>query len=230
MIAPGSSERSRPPAKARLLYVEDETAIAMIAGEVLGEEYDIDYAASGEDALRLALARRYDVMVVDRRLPGMTGLDFIAAVRTARISTPILVLTALGEVHDRVSGLDAGADDYLVKPFDFAELSARLRALRRGRGPAQRREIGDWIFTPATQALYSPAEVRVPLTAAENLLLELLTSSPEHVFSREEILDAVFPGGSAATVDSYVHYIRRKSTPEIIETVRSRGYRSGSPQ
>lgn len=169
-------------------------------------------------------------MIVDRRLPGMSGVELIGAIRTARLSTPVLMLTALGAVDDRVSGLDAGADDYLVKPFDFAELRARLRALTRGRGAGARREVGDWLFTPSSQALYAPSGERVALTSAESELLELLTSSPEHVFSREEILDSVFPGGAAATVDTYVHYLRRKSTPELIETVRARGYRTGSPR
>lgn len=216
--------------RARLLYVEDEPDIAEIAVEVLSDDFVVDHAADGEAGLRMVLARRYDVIVVDRRLPGMSGIELIRAVRTARLATPVLMLTALGAVEDRVSGLDAGADDYLVKPFDFAELRARLRALIRGRGVGDRREIGDWLFTPVAQALYSPAGERIPLTSAETELLELLTSSPEHVFSREEILDSVFPGGAAATVDAYVHYVRRKSTPEIIDTVRARGYRTGTPR
>lgn len=216
--------------RARLLYVEDETDIAEIAVEVLSDDFVVEHAADGEMGLRMALARRHDVIVVDRRLPGMSGVDLIRAIRTARLATPVLMLTALGAVDDRVSGLDAGADDYLVKPFDFAELRARLRALIRGRGVGDRREIGDWLFTPVAQALYSPAGDRIPLTSAETELLELLTSSPEHVFSREEILDSVFPGGAAATVDAYVHYVRRKSTPEIIDTVRVRGYRTGTPR
>ena len=219
-----------PVAAPRLLYVEDDGDIAAIVTEVLGDEYAVEHARTGEEALRLALGRRYDVMVVDRRLPGMSGVEFVEAVRTARITTPALMLTALGAVDDRVTGLDAGADDYLVKPFDFAELRARLRALRRGRGAGARRELGDWLFTPASQALYSPTGRRVALTQAESEVLELLTSSPEHVFTRDEILASVFPGGSATTVDTYVHYLRRKSTPEIIETVRARGYRSGAPR
>ncbi|MEV8273682.1 response regulator transcription factor [Microbacterium sp. NPDC077184] len=225
-----STLSGRTAERPRLLYVEDEPEIARIAVEVLGDEYDVDHAADGESALALALRHRYDAMVVDRRLPAMSGTDLIAAVRTARITTPLLMLTALGSIDDRVSGLDAGADDYLVKPFDFAELRARLRALRRARGAGDRRQIGDWLFTPASQALYSPTELRVALTSAETAVLELLTSSPDHVFSRQEILDAVFPGGSVATVDTYVHYLRRKSTPEIIETVRARGYRAGDPR
>ncbi|QKJ20465.1 response regulator transcription factor [Microbacterium hominis] len=222
-----SADRASRP---RLLYVEDEQEIAAIVVELLAEDYDVDHALTGEDAVRRALSRRYDVMVVDRRLPGMSGLDVLEAVRTARIATPAIMLTALGALEDRVSGLDGGADDYLVKPFDIEELRARLRALQRGRGAGDRRELGDWVFTPHSLALYSPVEGRIALTQAETDLLELLTSSPEHVFSREEILSSVFPGGSAATVDTYVHYIRRKSTPEIIDTVRARGYRSGTPR
>jgi len=228
MSAPASPALAELP---RLLYVEDEAQIAQIVVEVLSADYQVDHAATGEDALAHALRQRYDVMVVDRRLPGMSGAEFVQAVRTAHIATPVLMLTALGSVEDRVTGLDLGADDYLVKPFDFAELLARLRALRRGsRTAGERRRIGDWLFTPGAQALFSPAERRIPLTATENDLLELLTSSPDHVFSREEIVASIFPeGSSAGTVDTYVHYIRRKSTPELIETVRARGYRSGDP-
>ncbi len=220
---------SRQAGVPRLLYVEDELDAAEIVLEVIGEHYEIDHAASGEQGLSLALQHRYDVMVFDRRLPGLSGTELVQRVRTAHIDTPILMLTALGSVDDRVMGLDIGADDYLVKPFDFNELLARLRALRRGsRAPESRREIGDWLFSPDAQVLFSPTARRIPLTAKESELLELLTSSPDHVFSRAEILASVFPeGGSLTTVDTYVHYVRRKSAPEVIETVRARGYRGG---
>jgi two-component system response regulator QseB len=215
----------------RLLYVEDDATIAAIAVEVLSEDYDVTHAVTGEQGLELALRHRFDVMVIDRRLPGMSGIDLVRAVRTASIETPVLMLTALGSIDDRVQGLDGGADDYLVKPFDFAELQARLRALRRGsRGVPSRREVGDWVFAPHTQAVFSPFGERVALTGAETDLLELLSSSPDHVFTREEILHSVFPGGAPTTVETYVHYIRRKTTPEIIETVRARGYRCGQPR
>ncbi len=217
--------------RATLLYVEDDARIAAMTVEVLSEVYDVDHVTTGEDAVKKALAGRYDLMVVDRRLPGMDGVDLIRAVRTARITTPILMLTALGAVDDRVSGLDGGANDYLVKPFDYDELLARLRSLRRGfRADAGRREMGDWSFTPDSQALYDPTGYRIALTATESALLELLTRSPEHVFSREEILRAVFrEGDTASSVDTYVHYVRRKSTRDLIETVRARGYRAGNP-
>lgn len=214
-----------------LLYVEDDAEIAALTVEVLEDVYAVDHAADGESALLLALSRRYDAMVVDRRLPGMDGVGFVRAVRTAHITTPILMLTSLGTVDDRVSGLDGGANDYLVKPFDYEELLARLRALMRAfRADGARRRLGDWVFAPEAQAAYDPVGFRVALTATESALLELLSASPEHVFSREEILHAVFhDGDTTSSVDTYVHYVRRKTTPEMIETVRARGYRAGTP-
>ena len=214
-----------------LLYVEDDAEIAALTVEVLGDVYDVDHASDGESALRLALSRRYDAMVVDRRLPGMDGIAFVRAVRTAHITTPVLMLTALGTVDDRVTGLDGGANDYLVKPFDYDELLARLRALRRAfRVEGARRPMGEWVFVPAAQAIYDPSGFRVALTATESALLELLTDSPEHVFSREEILRAVFhEGDTTSSVDTYVHYVRRKTTSDVIETIRARGYRAGTP-
>lgn len=218
-------------ARGILLYVEDDPSIATMTVEVLSDSYDVEHASTGEDGLKLALNGRYDVMLVDRRLPGMDGVAFVRAVRTARITTPILMLTALGSVEDRVSGLDGGANDYLVKPFDYDELLARLRSLRRGfRADGGRRRLGEWTFTPDSQALYDPGGYRIALTATESALLELLSGSPEHVFRREEILKAVFrDGDTASSVDTYVHYVRRKSTRDMIETVRARGYRAGNP-
>ncbi|MGZ8804414.1 MAG: response regulator transcription factor [Microbacterium sp.] len=225
MSQPGNAERGI------LLYVEDDPRIAAMTVEVLSEFYDVDHASTGEEGVRLALQGRYDLMLVDRRLPGMDGVEVIRAVRTARITTPILMLTALGSVGDRVSGLDGGANDYLVKPFDYEELLARLRSLRRGfRADAGRRQLGDWSFTPDSQALYDPTGYRIALTATESAMLELLSGSPEHVFTREEILSAVFrEGETTSSVDTYVHYVRRKSTRDMIETVRARGYRAGHP-
>ncbi|RWR18682.1 DNA-binding response regulator [Microbacterium enclense] len=224
-------DRTPGTERGSLLYVEDDAEIAALTVEMLSDAYTVDLATDGESGVRKALGRPYDVMVVDRRLPGMDGVAFIRSVRAARITTPILMLTALGTIDDRVSGLDGGANDYLVKPFDYGELLARLRALRRAfRADGERRGIGDWVFTPESQALYDPSGFRISLTATESALLALLTSSPDHVFSREEIVRAVFPDGeTTSSVDTYVHYVRRKSTPDMIETVRSRGYRAGSP-
>ena len=220
---------SSADARPGILYVEDDRDIAGMVVEVLSEAYDVDHVTDGDLALRHALGQRYDAMVVDRRLPGFDGVELVRAVRKAQITTPILLLTALDSTRDRVDGLDAGANDYLVKPFDFEELLARLRALRRGfRAEGRRRYVGEWLYVPESQAMYSPGGSRVPLTATEDALMRLLTDSPEHVFSREEILAAVFPGGeSPGSVDTYVHFIRRKTAREVIETVRARGYRAG---
>lgn len=219
-------------ARPRLLYVEDDADIAEMSLEVLGETYAVDHVTDGAAALRRALDERYDVMLVDRRLPGMDGASLVAAIRTAHITTPVLMLTALGAVPDRVEGLDAGANDYLTKPFDFDELLARLRALRRGfQAEGRRREIGDWTFIPDSCVLHSPTGARVSLTATEAAFLEFLSASPERVFSREEILRGVFSSADGVgTVDTYVHYIRRKTAPEMIDTVRGRGYRAGDPR
>lgn len=217
--------------RAALLYVEDDEEIATMTVEMLSDVYAVDHAPDAEQALRLALRRHYDVMIVDRRLPGMDGVAFVRAVRTARITTPILMLTALGTVDDRVSRLDGGANDYLVKPFDYEELLARLRSLRRAfKADGQRRALGEWIFTPDSHAIYAPSGYRVSLTVTESALLELLSASPEHVFSRAEILGAVFSeGDTPSSVDTYVHYVRKKTVPDMIETVRGAGYRAGNP-
>ncbi|WP_292835085.1 response regulator transcription factor [Microbacterium sp.] len=220
---------STPP-RLRVLYVEDDEAIATMTIEVLAEVYEVDHASDGDTGLTRALSRHFDAMVVDRRLPRRDGIALVEAVRRARITTPILLLTALGSVADRVEGLDAGANDYLVKPFDFDELLARLRALTRGfRADGRRRQVADWMFVPESQALYGLGGERVPLTLTEARLLTLLTDSPEHVFSREDISQAVFASDDAdSSVETYVHYVRRKTDADVIETVRGRGYRAGA--
>lgn len=219
-----------PGGAPRLLYVEDDRVIAGMTVEVLAEAYDVTHVTDGRHALQRALSERFDVMVIDRRLPDVDGASLVASVRTARITTPILLLTALGAVADRVDGLDAGANDYLVKPFDFDELLARLRALLRGhRAEGRRREVGEWAFLPDADVAYGPGGERVSFTPTESRLLSLLSESPEHVFSRQEILRAVFTSDDAlSSVDTYVHYIRRKTSPGTIETVRGRGYRAGA--
>jgi two-component system, OmpR family, response regulator QseB len=217
----------RPP---RLLYVEDDAELAAMTVEVLREHYDVDVAADVRAARERIARFRYDLVLADRRLPDGDGLEVVAALRAARVTTPVLMLTALDAVRDRVAGLDAGANDYLAKPFDFDELLARLRALRRGfRATAERREIGSWIFVADPPALYAPDGRRVALTATEASLVELLAESPDHVFSREEILGSVLRGQSESSVDALVHYVRRKSDTELVDTVRGRGYRIGAP-
>lgn len=212
-----------------LLLVEDDQDIAGMLSEVLADLYEVDHFVSAEAGLAVALRRHFDVIVVDRRLPGMDGVALIRAIRRANITTPVLMLTALGTLEDKVSGLDGGANDYLVKPFEFDELLARLRALRRAfTAEGKRRYLGEWIYTPENKTVYSPTGGRILLTVAENALLDLISTSPERVFSREEILHAVFGAGdSPGTVDTYVHYLRKKTSRDMVETVRAHGYRLG---
>ncbi|MBT2504094.1 response regulator transcription factor [Curtobacterium sp. ISL-83] len=214
----------------RLLLVEDDARLGPLMAKVLGARWNVELVADGEAALTTALARFFDVMVVDRRLPGMDGAALIAELRRRRISTPVLMLTALGSLQDKVSGLDAGANDYLVKPFEFDELNARLRALTRDyTGSGDRVEIGSWTFYPEDRSIDSPYSGRVMLTHAETAVLRILTAEPARTFSRQHLLSAVFDHGEPGTVDTYVHYLRRKTEPDLITTVRGIGYRLGTP-
>jgi two-component system response regulator QseB len=220
-----SAGRARPP----LLLVEDDPELGPLVAEVLGEDYEVALVQDGLEGLEAARTGDFEVVVLDRRLPGLDGVGVVRALRSAGVATPVLLLTALGAVADRVEGLDAGADDYLAKPFDFAELAARLRALRRVHGEEEAVVyIGDWEFRPASRLIHSPYEGRRVLTETEAHLLSLLAQHADETLTRERILREVFPAGdSVGTVDTYVHYLRRKTERDIITTVRGRGYRLG---
>ncbi|CAH0177334.1 MULTISPECIES: response regulator transcription factor [Microbacterium] len=213
----------------RLLLVEDDAQLGPLMAKVLDEVYDVTLTPDGGDALDIAGTHAFDVMVVDRRLPTVDGLTIVETLRRAGASVPMLILTALGTVQDKVRGLDAGANDYLVKPFEFDELFARLRAIRRvgnGEGPFVR--IGEWEFYPDSRAVYSPYDGRTILTDRESALLKLFAVNPQRTFTRDDILRAVFSkDDTPGTVDTYVHYLRKKTDPGIVQTVRGRGYRLG---
>ena len=215
----------------RLLLVEDDPRLGPLVADVLRDDWDVTLCADGETALQVAADRYFDVMVVDRRLPGIDGAEVVATLRERRVSTPVLMLTALGGVRDRVSGLDAGANDYLVKPFDFDELAARLRALTRDySGTGDGIAIGGWAFHPDDSSITSPYTGRVMLTEKETAMLRLLASEPDRAFTRQHLLSAVFEHGEQLnTVDTYVHYIRRKTDRDLISTIRGVGYRLGTP-
>jgi two-component system, OmpR family, response regulator len=217
--------------RGRVLVVEDDPRLGPIVRDVLSASWDVELVTTRVDALEAALHRLFDVLVVDRRLPDGDGLDVVADLRRLRVATPALMLTALGEVHDRVAGLDAGANDYLVKPFDFDELNARLRVLtRRVDGLGRVVAIGGWSFYPEDHTVHSPYSGRVALTDRESGLLAVLAAEPDRVFTREQLLSAVFERGEQlGTVDTYVHYVRRKTERDLIATVRGRGYRLGTP-
>ncbi len=214
----------------RLLLIEDDPQLGPLMSQVLDEVYLVTLVTDGVAGVTTALEGEFDVMIVDRRLPGLDGLGVIETLRRKALITPMLILTALGTIHDKVRGLDAGANDYLVKPFEFDELFARLRAIRRvytGEGPFVR--IGLWEFYPESRTVYSPYDGRTLLTDRENELLRLFAENPQRTYTREQILKEVFGASDQpGTVDTYVHYVRRKTDPDVITTVRGQGYRLGS--
>ncbi|MDQ6752920.1 MAG: response regulator transcription factor [Actinomycetota bacterium] len=215
----------------RVLLVEDDRQLGPLIVELLADDFDVSLVRDGQQGLHLGLARGWDVMVIDRGLPLLEGTALIAALRRRGVATPILVLTALGSVRDRVEGLDAGANDYLVKPFDAEELAARLRALTRSYGlPAPVVPVGEWVFDVRGRFLSSPYGDRVALSPREAGLLSVLVGEPGRVFSRAEILAAAFSrDDQPGSVDTYVHYLRRKLGKGIIHTVHGTGYQLGDP-
>ena len=213
-----------------MLLVEDDPQLSALLAEVLGDAgYTVDVAADGQKGLHLGLTRRYAVMIVDRMLPAIDGVDLIARLRGRGVASPILILTALGTLADRVEGLDAGAEDYLVKPFEIDELLARLRALlRRHHDAALTIGLGRRHLDVAGRRVVGGGDAPVELSGRECALLRLLASRPAQVFTRAELLDLVFDDAdSPGAVDTYVYYLRRKLGPGVVQTVRGLGYRMG---
>lgn len=213
----------------RLLLVEDDRALGPLLVEVLADHHEVDHARDGQAGLHLALTHRYDLMVVDRGLPAIDGIDLIGRLRARGIGTPILVLTARGTLADRVEGLDVGAEDYVVKPFEIDELLARLRALlRRHSDAADMIALGSRRLDLAGRRVVGGGQDPVELSGKEAELLEMFARRPNKVFTRPELLAAVFdPLDGHGTVDTYVYYLRRKLGRDIVRTVRGLGYRLG---
>ncbi|MDX6583274.1 MAG: two-component system, OmpR family, response regulator [Solirubrobacterales bacterium] len=218
----------------RVLIVEDEVKMAgLIRRGMRGEGMAADVAIKGEDALWMAEATEYDAIVLDIMLPGIDGFEVCRRLRTAGVWSPILLLTARDGVRDRVAGLDGGADDYLTKPFSFAELLARLRALVR-RGAVERPvelEVGELRLDPATKRVWR-GEVEIELSAKEFAILETFMRRPGEVLSRYALLEQAWDydyENKSNVVDSYVRFLRRKIDKpfgtDSIETVRGSGYR-----
>jgi two-component system OmpR family response regulator len=218
----------------RILVVEDEAKMAGLIRRGLREEgLAVDVAGCGEDALWMAGATEYDAIVLDVMLPGIDGFETCRRLRADGVWTPVLMLTARDAVEDRVAGLDSGGDDYLVKPFSFAELLARLRALTR-RGEVERPavlEVGDLRLDPATRQVWR-GEQEVALSAKEFALLEAFMRRPGEVLSRFQLLEHAWDYGyenRSNVIDVYVRYLREKVDrpfgAESIETVRGAGYR-----
>ena len=218
----------------RTLVVEDDPKLGPLLRRALSERGGAaDLTGSGDEALWMAKARQYDAIVLDVMLPGRDGFDTCARLRQDGVWTPVLLLTARDAVADRVHGLDAGADDYLTKPFSLAELRARLRALVR-RGAPERPavlEVGDLRLDPATQRV-SRGKTEVALSAKELALLELLMRRPGEVVSRYELLSHGWDmnyDNRSNVVTVHVRHLREKIDRPFgrssIETVRGGGYR-----
>jgi two-component system OmpR family response regulator len=217
-----------------VLVVEDEVKMAALIRRGLSEEgLTVDVAESGEKALGMARSSSYDAMVLDVILPGIDGFETCRQLRSEGVWTPVLMLTARGALEDRVAGLDGGADDYLTKPFSFAELLARLRALVR-RGEIERPsivEVGELRLDPATRQVWR-GEEEVELSTKEFALLEVFMRRPGHVLTRTQILDQAWEYDfehRSNVIEVYIRYLRRKiDVPfgvKSLETVRGAGYR-----
>ena len=217
----------------KILIVEDEEQIASFLRRGLTYEgYEVETAADGASALAKARDARPDLVVLDLMLPGMDGLEVCRRLRTAHSSLPILILTARDSVSDRVQGLDAGSDDYMVKPFALAELLARVRALLRRAGPGEPEvlQFADLKLDTGTRQVYR-AETRIELTSKEFDLLELFLRHPKQVLTRETIYDRVWGydfGGESNIIEVYIRYLRQKLEADgrsrLLFTVRGVGY------
>lgn len=217
----------------RILVVEDEAKMAALVQRGLnGEGIAADVATSGEDALWMAGATDYDAIILDVMLPGFDGFETCKRLRANGVWTPVVMLTARDGVEDRVAGLDGGADDYLLKPFAFDELLARLRAIVR-RGPVERPavlEVGDLRLDPAQRRVWR-SQTPIALSATEFAVLEAFMRQPGVVLSRFQLLEKVWDGeyeNRSNVVDVYVRYLREKVDRPFgvasIETVRGSGY------
>jgi two-component system OmpR family response regulator len=217
----------------RVLVVDDEGEMAaLLARGLVGEGYEVDVAADGIRAISMVGQEKYDIAVLDVMMPGMSGFELCRRLRDQERGIGIILLTARDAIDDRVRGLDAGADDYLTKPFAFAELAARLRALRRREALSPTSlEIGGLAIDLASQRI-AVGDKEARLSRTEFDLLRMLAAHPDDVLPRAEILDTIW--GSASyidpnIVDQYVSYLRKKldsvSSPVRIATVRGVGFR-----
>ena len=217
----------------RILVVEDETKVGSFIRRALEEEsYAVDLCEDGPKGLDLALTGSYDAIILDVMLPQLSGLDILRRLRKDGIRTPVLVLTARSQVGQKVQGLDAGADDYLTKPFAIEELLARVRALmRRGSGePGGVLQVDDLILNPATREVIRGGH-RIELTPKEYALLEYFLRNPDRVLTRPMIAEHVWNldfDTFTNVIDVYVNYLRNKidkgRSRKLIHTLRGSGY------
>jgi len=213
----------------RLLLIEDDVALGEgIHQALVREGYTVDWLQDGSSALHALLSETFDVVVLDLGLPRMDGLEVLRRLRDSGSNLPVLILTARDATEDRIAGLDAGADEYLVKPFDLAELKARLRALlRRSAGRARVMiEHAGICLDPSTQQVSYHGEP-VLLTPKEYQLLHELLSPPGRVMTRDQLMQLLYGWNEEAesnTLEVHIHHLRKKFSSELIRTVRGVGY------
>ncbi len=222
----------------RILVAEDDTHLGPSLKKGLeGNHYAVDLALEGEEALSFGLTVPYDLIILDVLLPGLNGFDVCRRLRNQGKKTPILFLTALDGIDDRVNGLDLGADDYLTKPFAFRELEARVRALLRREGSSKTMELRfmDITLDLGTHEVYRGVR-NIILTSKEYMLLELLMRNPRQVLSRMMIAEHLWNVDAehlSNVIDVYIRYLRRKlcenGEPNVIQTIRGFGYQLKEP-
>ncbi|KAB8193336.1 response regulator [Nonomuraea phyllanthi] len=214
-----------------MLIVEDDRELGHMLVDLFTEQgYSVDLAMEGQRGLHLGLSRPYDALIVDRGLPALDGIDLLRRLRRQAVTTPALVLTAFGSLADRVAGLDAGAEDYLVKPFEIEELLARVRALhRRNIDQATLLPLGSGWLDSESQIVRLPSGEQVALSGQECRLLSALAARPTQVHTRTSLRQRVFDGAEKESiVDTYVYYLRNKLGAGVVCTVRGVGYRLGA--
>lgn len=213
----------------RVLLVEDDESLAKgILIALKSESYTLDWLNDGRSALHAISSEHFDVVILDLGLPKMDGLAVLRSIRDRRLKTPVLILTARDGVKDRIAGLDAGADDYLIKPFDTDELKARLRALlRRSAGRAAPViELRGVSLNPDNQQVTHQGRV-VGLSRNEYILLHELLSQPDRVLTRDQLEQSLYGWSDEVdsnTLEVHIHHLRKKLYPELIRTLRGVGY------
>lgn len=219
----------------QLLLAEDQSRLASLVKRSLTEDgYVVDIAGDGQEALDKFDINSYDLVILDIMLPNKNGIEVCQAIRQQNTDIPVIMLTALDSVDDKIKGLDSGADDYLVKPFSFGELSARVRALLRRGASAKPTiiKVAQLRFDPATKVI-TYHDVPLPLTAKEFTLLSYFMYHPGEVLSKSDILEHVWDmnyDGLSNVVETYVRYLRKRfrevdDSRELITTIRNLGYR-----
>ena len=213
----------------RVLLVEDDVMIGETLAEALQDEaYTVDWVKSGQQALSALKLQHYDLLLLDLGLPEMDGMEVLRSIRAAKLVTPVLILTARDALQDRISGLDAGADDYVIKPFDLAEVLARMRVLiRRSQGKSESLlRVGELTLDSNNKKVTLNGQL-LEVTAKEYMLLHTFMLSPDKVFAKKDLEDSLYGWGmevESNAVEFLIHSLRKKLAPEVIKNVRGVGW------